>query len=155
LHPLRGRPTGRSSSSCRAKRSSARTAARPIRGSRTSSARPRAVRSATATAAASPSSSSRRSEPLSAAADLRRLVNSYQVSQAIHVAAILGIADLLAEGQRSSDELAEVTGTNPRALYRLLRALAAFGVFYEDDNRMFSLTELGEPLRNDVPESLA
>jgi ring-1,2-phenylacetyl-CoA epoxidase subunit PaaD len=99
----------------------------------------RAVRSATATAAASPSSSSRRSEPLSAAADLRRLVNSYQVSQAIHVAAILSIADLLADGPRSSDDLAEATGTNPRALYRLLRALAAFGVFHEDDNRMFSL----------------
>ena len=92
---------------------------------------------------------------MSAAADLRRLVNSYQVSQAIHVAAILGIADLLADGPRSSDDLAQATGTNPRALYRLLRALAAFGVFHEDDNRMFSLTELGEPLRSDVPESVA
>ena len=92
---------------------------------------------------------------MSAAADLRRLVNSYQVSQAIHVATILGIADLLADGPRSSDDLAEATGTNPRALYRLLRALAAFGVFHEDDNRLFSLTQLGEPLRSDVPESVA
>jgi hypothetical protein len=92
---------------------------------------------------------------MSAAADLRRLANGYQVSQAIHVAALLGIADLLAEGPRSSDDLAAATGTNPNALYRLLRALAAVGVFHEDDERTFSLTELGEPLRSDVPESVA
>ena len=55
-------PVARSSSSCRARRSSARTAARPRRGSRTSSARRRAGRCATARAAASRSSSSRRSE---------------------------------------------------------------------------------------------
>jgi hypothetical protein len=92
---------------------------------------------------------------LSKAAELRRLVNSYQLSQAIHVAAVLGIADLLADGPRSSDELAEETGTNSRALYRLLRALAAFGLFHEDDERRFSLTELGDALRSDAPESVA
>ena len=75
---------------------------------------------------------------MSKAAELRRLVNSYQLSQAIHVAAVLGIADLLADGPRSSDELAEATETSPRALYRLLRALAAFGLFREEDDRRFS-----------------
>ena len=34
------------------------------------------------------------------AATLIRLVNGYYVSQAIHVAASLGIADLLADGPR-------------------------------------------------------
>jgi len=92
---------------------------------------------------------------LSNAAELRRLVNTYQLSQAIHVAAVLGIADLLADGPRSSDELAEATQTDPRALYRLLRALAAFGLFHEDEHRRFSLTELGDPLRSDAPESVA
>jgi hypothetical protein len=92
---------------------------------------------------------------LSRAAELRRLVNSYQLSQAIHVAAVLGIADLLADGPRSSDELASATKTDPRALYRLLRALASFGLFHEDDQRRFSLTDLGDPLRTDAPESVA
>ena len=92
---------------------------------------------------------------MSRAAELRRLVNSYQLSQAIHVAAVLGIADLLADGPRSSDELAEATKTDPRALYRLLRALAAFGLFEEDDARRFSLTDLGDALRSDAPESVA
>ena len=45
-------------------------------------------------------------EPREAAARLLRLVNGYQVSQAIHVATSLGIADLLADGPRTSDELA-------------------------------------------------
>jgi O-methyltransferase domain/Dimerisation domain len=92
---------------------------------------------------------------LSRAAELRQIVNSYQLSQAIHVAAVLGIADLLADGPRSSDELAAATETDQRALYRLLRALAAFGLFHEDEQRRFSLTELGDPLRIDAPESVA
>lgn len=86
---------------------------------------------------------------------LRRLVNGYQVSQAIHVAAVLGIADLLAEGPKASDAIAAETGTHPDALYRLLRALAAVGVFHEDGEHHFSLTELGEALRSDAPEPVA
>ena len=35
--------------------------------------------------------------------DLRRLTNGFQVSQAIHVAAVLGIADHLKDGPRTSD----------------------------------------------------
>ena len=66
-----------------------------------------------------------------------------------------GIADLLTDGPRSSDELATATETNPGALYRLLRALAAFGLFHEDEQRPFTLTELGDALRADVPESVA
>ena len=89
------------------------------------------------------------------AAALRRLVNGYQVSQAIHVAAALGIADLLAEGPRTSDELAEATRTNSDALYRLLRALASVGVLVEHEGRRFDLTDLGKPLRTDAPDSIA
>ena len=56
---------------------------------------------------------------------LRDLLNCYRVTQAIHVAAVLGIADLLAGEVRTSSELATLTATNPAALYRLMRALAA------------------------------
>jgi len=91
---------------------------------------------------------------VSAAAELRRLVNGYQVSQAIHAAATLGIADLLADGPRASDDLAAATGTDPRALYRLLRGLSSVGVFHEDAERRFALTELGSALRTDSPDSM-
>jgi hypothetical protein len=46
------------------------------------------------------------------------MTNSFQMSQTIHVAATLGIADLLAEGPRTADELAEATGTHAPTLYR-------------------------------------
>jgi hypothetical protein len=85
---------------------------------------------------------------------LMQLVNGYQVSQAIHVAAELGIADLLADGARSSDDLAQQAGADADTLYRLLRALASVGVLHEDDGRLFSLTPIGERLRSDVPGSL-
>ena len=52
----------------------------------------------------------------------------FRVSQAIHVAATLGLADLLASGARTSDELAAATDTHPLALYRLMRALASAGI---------------------------
>ena len=39
-------------------------------------------------------------------AAVMNLVNGYRVSQAIHVAAALGVADLLKDGPRSSDDLA-------------------------------------------------
>jgi hypothetical protein len=87
-------------------------------------------------------------------ATLMRLIVGFQVSQAIHVAATLGIADLLAAGARPTDELAAETGTHEPSLYRLLRALAAVGVFHEEDGRRFSLTPMAELLRTDVPGSL-
>ncbi|MCA1739212.1 MAG: acetylserotonin O-methyltransferase [Actinobacteria bacterium] len=84
---------------------------------------------------------------------LLRMTNAYQVSQAIHVAATLGIADLLEDGPRSADALAEATGTYAPTLYRLLRALASVGVFAENDGH-FGLTPLAEYLRTGAPGSL-
>jgi len=87
-------------------------------------------------------------------ATLMQLVNGYQVTQAIHVAAQLGLADRLAAGARSSADLAVEVDAHPDALYRLLRALAAVGVLHEEDGGNFSLTPVGERLRSDVPGSL-
>jgi hypothetical protein len=85
---------------------------------------------------------------------LRRLVNGYQVTQAIHVVAVLGIADLLTDGPRSSDDLAASTGAHSGALYRVLRALASVGIFREEANHNFALTDLGACLRSDAPEPI-
>jgi len=83
---------------------------------------------------------------------LRRLVNGYQVTQAIHVAATLGIADLLRDGPRTSAELAAQTETHAPSLHRVLRALAALGVLREEDDGRFALTEVGDCLRSDAAE---
>ena len=87
------------------------------------------------------------------AATLHRLVNGYQVSQALHVAATLRLADRIADGVNGNDELAAATASHPATLYRLLRALAAVGVFVERDGRRFELTPVGEHLRSDAVSS--
>jgi len=84
---------------------------------------------------------------------LDRMITGYWLSQAIYAAAHFGIADLLAAGPRSADDLARQTSTNPDALYRLLRALASVGIFSEVRPREFSLTPLAEPLQANVPDS--
>src|SRR5262245_35943257 len=91
----------------------------------------------------------------SVSAELLRLLDGFRVTQTIYAGAELGIPDLLAEGERTADDLAEASGADPSTLYRLLRALANLGIVHEGDERIFSLTELGRPLRSDVPGSVA
>jgi hypothetical protein len=83
---------------------------------------------------------------------LRRLANGYQVTQAIHVAATLGIADLLRDGPQDSETLAAATASHAPSLHRVLRALASVGVLHEDDDGRFALTAIGDCLRSDAPE---
>jgi O-methyltransferase domain/Dimerisation domain len=83
-------------------------------------------------------------------ATLRRLMNGYQVTQAIHVAAVLGIADHLAGGPLDAATLAARTDTDPVALYRLLRALGTVDILTESPGRIFGTTELGAGLRRDA-----
>jgi hypothetical protein len=85
---------------------------------------------------------------------LVRLASGYWHTQAVYVAAKLGIADELKDGPKSAEALASATGANPRALYRLLRALASVGIFAEDDQRRFALTPMAECLRSGVPGSV-
>jgi hypothetical protein len=78
------------------------------------------------------------------------LITCYIVTQAVAVVAELGIADLLVAGPRSVGEMAEDSGADPDALYRVLRALASFDVFDEHERRRFTLTPIGELLRSDM-----
>jgi hypothetical protein len=92
-------------------------------------------------------------EQLPPDAQLLQLVSSAFVSQAVYVAAKLGIADLVADGPKDAKYLAEKTGTDERSLYRLLRALASVGAFTETDHRTFGNTPMTETLRSDAPRS--
>lgn len=85
---------------------------------------------------------------------LLQLVSGYQAAQPIHVAAQLGLADLLADGPRRIEELAEATGTHAPSLGRLIRMLAALGLVGEAGDGRISLTPLGAPLRSGVPGSV-
>ncbi len=85
---------------------------------------------------------------------LGRMIGAFALSQAIYVAAKLSIADRLRAGPKNASQLARESGTHPRALYRVLRALGSAGVFRELDGEHFALTPVSEMLRADVPGSL-
>jgi hypothetical protein len=85
---------------------------------------------------------------------LQQLVFGFFPSAVLSVAARLRIPDLLADGPKSSRELAAATSTHPPSLYRLLRALAYLGILEEREPRRFGLTDMGTLLRSDVPDSM-
>jgi hypothetical protein len=73
---------------------------------------------------------------------LLQMMTGYWVSQALYVAAKLGVADLLADGPRTAEALAAATQTDAPSLQRVLRALASVGVFTEVHTGLFALTPL-------------
>ena len=85
---------------------------------------------------------------------LLQLISSYTSAQVVHAAAKLRLADLLAEGPRSIEDLAEATDTHAPSLARLVRALAALGIVTEAGDDQVALTALGSPLRSDAPDSI-
>jgi len=85
---------------------------------------------------------------------LMQLASGAWVTQMIHVAAELGVADHLASGEKPVEELAEACGAGTDGLFRLLRGLASLGIFQETAPRQFALTPLAELLRSDHPHSM-
>lgn len=76
-------------------------------------------------------------------------------AQAITAAADLGIADALAKGPRSAEELAAEIDADADALRRLLRALITRGIFRRQRDGRYALTSLADTLRRDADVSLA
>ena len=68
---------------------------------------------------------------------LMNLTAGKWVSQAIAVAAELGIPDLLKERPKTAAEIARTASASKDGVYRLLRALASVGLFAEAGNRKF------------------
>ena len=88
-----------------------------------------------------------------AAAYLMQIAFGMKMTQALYVAAKLGIADLLTSGPRTVKQLAAATDTSEGALYRVLRSLAAAEIFRETEPKVFELTLYAEALRSDAPNS--
>ena len=84
---------------------------------------------------------------------LTELAFGMKMTQALYVVAKLGIADLLPSGPRHVSQLAAATKTSERSLYRVLRSLAAAGIFRETDPKIFELTPYADALRSDAPNS--
>lgn len=84
---------------------------------------------------------------------LVRLLDGYQSTQLLYVAAELQIADALKNGAQSSIQLASDVGAQPGSLHRILRALAALQIVEELPDGRFALTPSGMLLAADAPRS--
>jgi hypothetical protein len=83
-----------------------------------------------------------------------QLLNGIAVAGVVSCVAELGIPDLVDGGAKSVEELAQATGANVKALYRLMRASACVGVLTEGADGKFSQTPLSAVLRSNATPSL-
>ena len=77
----------------------------------------------------------------------------FMVTQSIGAVARAGVADLVAAGHETIDELATETGLPADSLRRVVRALAALEIFTLEDDRVRN-TPKSELLRAEVPGSV-
>ena len=101
-----------------------------------------------------PRGTRKRRKENSAPPALFEMATAYWLSQAIYVAAKLGIADLLRDGPQSCVALATSTGSDASSLFRLMRALASVGIFAHLGRGRFALSRLAECLQSEVHGSL-
>jgi SAM-dependent methyltransferase len=85
---------------------------------------------------------------------LYQLGTGHYVSRAMYLAAKLDLAGHIARGARDFRALAKATETDAPSLNRVLRLLAAVGIFEERENGEFALTPLGDILRDEAPGSM-
>jgi hypothetical protein len=82
------------------------------------------------------------------------MVTGGWMSQAMYVTAELRIADILADGAKSSEELARTTGAHAPSLHRLMRTLVTFEILREREDGSFELMPMETFLRSDADHSL-
>ncbi|WP_018383099.1 methyltransferase [Wenjunlia vitaminophila] len=85
---------------------------------------------------------------------LLELTQSSMITQAIYVAADLKVADALHSGPQTAEELAKKVDADPDALHRLMRLLASYDIFAEQNDGRFTMTSMGDALRSDSPNSM-
>ena len=91
--------------------------------------------------------------PSPATTHLMQLTTACWTSRCLHVIAELGVADAIDDQPQSTETLAKITGTQPHALYRVLRLLASVGIFTWEDGA-WRHSEASRFLRSDHPGSL-
>jgi hypothetical protein len=84
---------------------------------------------------------------------LTQTAGGYCLPRCLHVVADLGVADTLDETPRTATDLAASVGAYPDALGRVLRLLAAHGIF-EMQGETFRHSPASRLLRTDHPQSM-
>jgi hypothetical protein len=79
------------------------------------------------------------------------IARGYQLSQALYVAAKLGVADVLATQPLAAEAIADAVGARSPQLRRVLRALVAAGVFRELEDGRFASNDAAAALQAGAP----
>ncbi len=85
---------------------------------------------------------------------LLQIGSAFWQSRALYVAVILDIATQLADEKQSAEQIAMSVSSDPDAVYRLLRMLAAMDIFEERSPRKFANNKLSNFLRRDNPQNV-
>lgn len=85
---------------------------------------------------------------------LMQVGSAFWQSRVLYVAARLDLAGALGDAQLSAEALAGRVSAQPDATYRLLRMLAAMGIFDEVSPRVFANNRLSNCLRDDRPDNV-
>ncbi|MGW2052140.1 methyltransferase [Streptomyces sp. NPDC001858] len=94
------------------------------------------------------------SGPAADAGAVFNLLGGLAAAQILRAVAALNIADHLADGVLSAEEVAERAGSHPQTTYRLMRAASSLGLLSHEGQHRFGLTGQGRLLRADVPGSI-
>jgi O-methyltransferase domain/Dimerisation domain len=81
------------------------------------------------------------------------MITAYRVSQVVHVAAKLSLAEHCAAGAVTAKSVSQAEATDEEATARLLRSCAAVGLLTCTDDRLFEGTPLLDVLRRDADGS--
>ena len=82
------------------------------------------------------------------------MIHGYWNSQVVRAAADLRLADHLAAGPLTAEQVAGLESSDPRATYRLMRACAGLGLLADEGDGRFAVTQAGALLQSGVPGSL-
>ncbi|MFO7477141.1 MAG: methyltransferase [Methyloceanibacter sp.] len=85
---------------------------------------------------------------------MSQLLFGKQLTYCLSGVAWLGVADQMSVTPMPIEEIAAKTGAHAPSLYRVMRLLAAMGVFKEERGKRFALTQAGELLKSDAPGTL-
>ncbi len=99
-------------------------------------------------------SSEREAPPSPPAQVLMQLLFGKQLTFSLSGVARLGVADHMDGTPKRVEEIAAKAGAHAPSLYRVMRMLAAFGVFREEPSRHFALTPIGALLKTGAPDSM-
>jgi len=95
-----------------------------------------------------------KTDPAAVRGQLMNLLSGFLHTQTIATVAHLGVADIVGDQPVPVAEIAERVGADPGALHRVLRLLAADGVFSEAEPGAFVATPLSDCLKEDRPDTV-